>query len=353
MNSDSKFFKLGIFVIVGVALVVGGVVVLGAGELFTPYVTVETATTESVEGLDVGAAVKYSGVTVGKVSKIEMAMWKYPSADPAVMSQVRRYVWIQLSVRRDLLPAKSDEEMHQNFDTAVKNGLRVRMASSGLTGPAFLDISFLDPKQYPAAKLPWTPEQMCIPAAPAAMAQIVTNINSILTELHGAELGETLADSRKFFTDTDAAVDTLQVKDLQTKATALLDEANATTDQLHRLLDDPNLKQAITSLPKVTGPLIASLNRIDAIVNDPKMQKMIDDLSATTASAAPSAQDLRRALRTLNEVLDSRQRDLETIITDLRQILQSGDAIIQDAKANPSRMILGNPPPHLQESDKK
>jgi len=353
MNSDAKFFKLGLFVIAGILLFVGGVVMLGAGEYFTKYVTMETATTDSVEGLDVGGAVKYSGVTVGKISKIQMAMWKYPSTDPAVMAQVRKYVWIEMSVRRDLLPAKSEEQMESNFKSAVDSGLRVRMASSGLTGPAFLDINFLDPKQYPAEPIPWTPDQLYLPSAPASMAQIVSSIESIVTELKKANVGETLSDGRKFIVDADNTLNALKIEELQKKAFALLDEANTSAREIHAILDDPNVKQTVADLPKITTPLKESLDRVDTMVHDPKLQKLIDDLGKTTASAAPTAEELRRLVQTLDQILDSRQRDLEIIITDLRRVLQNGDAVIEDAKSNPSRLILGEPPPHLDEAPKK
>src|SRR5215469_18341291 len=99
MNSESSFFKLGLFVVAGIALAVAGVVVLGAGALFQEYVTVETATEGSVEGLTVGGAVKHNGVTLGKVSKIEMATWRYGSPDPVKREQIGRWVIVEMQIR--------------------------------------------------------------------------------------------------------------------------------------------------------------------------------------------------------------------------------------------------------------
>jgi len=353
MSGDSGFFKLGLFIIAGMMLLVGGVVFLGAGEMFTKYVIVESASTDSVEGLDVGAAVKYLGVTVGKVSKIEMAMWKYPSQDPAVMANVRRYIYLEMSLRRDLLPAKSDEELRSNFDAAVKVGLRARMASSGLTGPTFLEICYMDPLQNPVMPVPWQPENLYLPSAPSVMSQIAANLEIILNQVRNADIGKTLADARKLVIDSDTAINNLQTKLLREKAVALIDEAQASVQRIHEILDDPKVKQAIADLPRITAPLRDALARIDTIVHDPKVQKMIDDLSQTAASAAPSAEELRRVLRTLNLTLDSRKRDLEMIITDLRRTLESSSALMEDAKDNPSRLLFGQPPPHIEGTDQK
>jgi hypothetical protein len=44
---------------------------------------------------------------------------------------------------------------------------------------------------------------------------------------------------------------------------------------------------------------------------------------------------------------------LETIITELRNLLQNGDAVMEDAKNNPSRLLFGQPPPRIDEASKK
>src|SRR4051812_42755949 len=107
MNSESGYFKLGLFVIAGVALMVGGVVFFGAGALFKEYIKVETATTRSVEGLSVGAAVKFNGVTIGKVSDIEMASSKHDTSDPVKFEEIRRYVVVELEINRNVTDAKT------------------------------------------------------------------------------------------------------------------------------------------------------------------------------------------------------------------------------------------------------
>ena len=158
MARDISYFKLGLFVISGVALLVSpGVIVFGAGAMFRETITVETAIPESVEGLDPGAAVKYQGVTVGKVSRIELAIWPYGTGDAGMDEAIGKYVVLQLALRRDMIPAGSVQEFEANLRKSVESGLRARMASSGLTGPAYVELVFLSPVQYPPLKIEWTP----------------------------------------------------------------------------------------------------------------------------------------------------------------------------------------------------
>lgn len=371
MNSESSYFKLGLFVIAGLALIVVGVVIFGAGALFTEYLRVETATTESVQGLDVGAAVKYQGVPIGKVAKIEMASWRYRVADPSKQSDVNRYIRIEMDFRRDMLHARNMEEIHKNLERAIQHGLRARMASSGLTGPVYLEILYLDPQRHPVQPVPWTPPPLYLPSAPSTRTEIVTGVEAILAELKKAQLGTVAADLGRLINNTDQAIVDLKTAVLREKAASVLDEARGAARRVREILANPNIDRTIddlsatmasanstlsgddvqafvADLPKISSRLRDTTARIDEIVRDPKMQKLLDGLSDTATSTAPAAAELRRALRELNLLLSTQRQDLEAIVANLRRVLENGAALVEDAKSNPSRAIFGEPPPRVQ-----
>lgn len=371
MSGESRYFKLGLFVIAGLFLIVAGVVIFGAGALFTEYLRVETATTESVQGLDVGAAVKYRGVPIGKVAKIEMAGWRYGRRDAAVQSDVNRFILIEMDIRRDMLLAHDMEEIRRNLAVAIEQGLRVRMASSGLTGPAYLEVLFLDPQRQPVQPVPWTPPPLYLPSAPSTMTEIVSGVEAILAELKKAQIGKIAGDLDRLINNTDTAIVDLKTAVLREKLASVLDEARGTTQRVHVILANPNLDKTINDLsatmasakntvsgdevqafvadlPRISARLRDTTARIDEIVRDPKMQKLIDGLSDTATSTAPAALELRRALRELNLLLSTQRQDLEAIVTNLRRVLENGAALAEDAKDNPSRAIFGDPPPRVR-----
>jgi len=152
---------------------------------------------------------------------------------------------------------------------------------------------------------------------------------------------------------------------------ALLDEAKAATTAAKNVLENPSINKAINDLadtvasakgtvtgdefktfvadlPKISGRLRTTMERIDQIVHDPKVQQMVDGLSQTATNAGPASADLRRTMRELNVLLASEGEDLEAIIVGLRQLSENGAAVTDDAKSNPSRLLFGDPPPHLQ-----
>src|ERR1700675_928533 len=77
MSARTTHFRLGLFVLIAVTLGVGAIVVLGAGTMLRKKVMAETYLDESVQGLDVGAPVKFRGVHVGQLEKIDFAGLHY------------------------------------------------------------------------------------------------------------------------------------------------------------------------------------------------------------------------------------------------------------------------------------
>jgi ABC-type transporter Mla subunit MlaD len=375
MNSESSYFKLGLFVIMGVLLLVGGVVLFGAGAFFTEYVRMETSTTETVQGLDVGSAIKYQGVTVGKVAHIEMAIWRYRSADPTREKGVDRYIVIDMDIRHDMIPERGREQIKQNLAASIERGMRVRISSSGLTGPSYLEILF-DPKKPPVPALPYTPDNLYIPSAPGTMSQIVSGVDAIIEELRKAQISKLVADLDRLVNNTDKAVVDIKTEVLRDKVAAVLDEARQTVERVHEILRNPNIdrtindvsatagsvkdiasgeqvKAVVADLPKISARLRDTTERIDAIVHDAKVQKMIDGLSDTASQTGPAAVELRRSLRELSTLLSSERQDLEAIVVGLRKIAEGGAAVVEDARSNPSRVLFGEPPPHLENGAKK
>ena len=237
MARDISYFKLGLFVISGVALLVAGVIVFGAGAMFRETVTVETATPESVEGLDPGAAVKYQGVAVGKVSRIELAIWPYGTGDAKKDQAVGKYVVLQLALRRDMIPAGSVQEFQANLRTSVESGLRARIASSGLTGPAYIELVFLSPDQYPPPRIEWTPRHLYVPSAPSIMTQVVSGVQALADTLQKIRLADLVDHVDELVAQLSGTVADLQVPMLRDKAVALFDTAHDSTVRLKGILD--------------------------------------------------------------------------------------------------------------------
>ena len=173
-SKSSRYFKLGLFMLIGVALLVTGVIVLGAGALFQHTISAETLVYESVNGLEVGSPVKYRGVPIGKVTAIIFASQKYPQADAADQkstSKNSRGILIEMSLNQAAFPGQSEEKIIAKARQIIENGMRARVTPAGISGQSFIDCDLLDPADHPPLAISWTPDILYIPRPPARSAR--------------------------------------------------------------------------------------------------------------------------------------------------------------------------------------
>ena len=91
MSAEARYFRVGLFVLVGIAVIVAAVLVLAGGNLFRQPVVAETYFDEAVEGLEVGSPVKLRGVQIGQVSWIGFVDDVYEEADEGSIASCSSY----------------------------------------------------------------------------------------------------------------------------------------------------------------------------------------------------------------------------------------------------------------------
>jgi paraquat-inducible protein B len=189
----------GVFLRVGLLIVGGWVLVAGlvwffAGSRVSRGIEFETYFGESVEGLEVGAPVKYRGVTVGRVTETGLVTAEYGTHNLPVEldQQTYRLVFVRFVVD----PARIGLPAAQVSDptTAVGLGLRVRLASQGITGLTYAELDFVDPNKYPALDVPWTPRDPYIPSMPSTLLELKNQATEFLAKLNRLDL-DTLSTS--------------------------------------------------------------------------------------------------------------------------------------------------------------
>ena len=149
MNSGrAAFLRVGLLVAGGVALAVGLALFLGGNRIRNGHVF-ETYFAETVQGLEVGAPVKFRGVSLGEVTEIGLVSAVYKVLDDRGATYRLVYVRYIIDLARTGRPT--------GLDTAVTRGLRARLASQGITGLAYIELDFVDPAKFPAESVPWTP----------------------------------------------------------------------------------------------------------------------------------------------------------------------------------------------------
>ncbi|MCZ7566056.1 MAG: MlaD family protein [Burkholderiales bacterium] len=156
MSAKPNYFKLGLFVLAGLAVAVAMVLALGAGKLFERTITMETYVDDSVQGLDLGSKVRYRGVLLGEVKRLGFTAERYEQDKP--LGQRKPYVLIEATLNVDQLGplGRADADLLKQY---IEQGLRVRVAPQGITGINYLELDFVEPTLNPPLPINWQPRK--------------------------------------------------------------------------------------------------------------------------------------------------------------------------------------------------
>ncbi len=326
MEPRGAALRTGLFVLAGIAALIGLIVLL-SGNAFKPGLTYETYFKESVQGLDVGSAVKFRGVTIGQITDIGLVAAEYPpkKAETAIAK-----AYHQVVVRFKVDPGKIGK--HPEIANAIDHGLRVQIAPQGITGLAYLELSFINTKTFPLENVPWVPRHPVIPSIPSGITQVRDVLQHILA------IGEKI--------DVKTAVTTFNrlVKVLNDEATT--GDAHQAMARLNTLLGTLQIQVKQARLPattaairnaadgKRTRALFDRLEKLSAVLARAAaaMPRLITATQATVQRAGQTTADLDRQMIPILRQLNDASRNLAELAAELH--------------ANPSLALRSAPPPH-------
>jgi paraquat-inducible protein B len=341
MSQQANYFRLGLFIIVSIAVFIGIVLALSAGQLFSQTVVLETYFNESVQGLDTGSAVKYRGVQLGRVTNITFTFGRYEQDLPR--SVRKPYVLVESDVDPALFgfAAESDPERLQQ---AIERGLRVRIAPVGITGTAYLEIDLIEDAP-PPLPIDWTPRHLYIPSAPSSYNQIVRGAQNFLVKLDRLDVETLIADAQKLLVTANAKLDQAQFDKLAANADVTLKDVRAAAVQLNRVLASPEITQA-------TKDLAATAARAREILANPKLDRLPEDAAATVSSVREvlespqvksSLANADRILRRLDELTAGSDADIAAALANLRRLSENLRDLSESLRRYPGA-ILGDAP---------
>ncbi len=321
MSAKANYFKLGLFIIIAVVIGVIGVLVLGAGKLFEKRIIMETYLDESVQGVDVGSKVKFRGVPVGNIRRIDFTRNRYEQDKPPL--QRRSYVRIEMEMNADALGTKTETIVNEDLPREIQNGLRVRLTALGVTGTSYLEVDYLDPEKNPPLPIDWKPDHPYIPSAPGALGRIVSSAEDVFAQLEKINFERIANNVELLVVSLDSKVSELPLGMLGTNATALLNEIRTSNERIQKLLDRPE----IDSMLKDGSGALAGLRRT---VESPEMTN--------------SLVQVQRTLRRLDQLVAGKENDLAVSLDNLRALTENLRELSENAKRFPAQLFFGEPP---------
>jgi len=400
MDAKPHYFRIGLFVLVALTLIVVGVVLFGAGLFAQSKLYVESYFGESITGLSVGSPVEFRGVRIGQVEQIGFVGSVYP-LDPNTPSGARYASCVRVisGVLRSKLPEPGYPQVEALLERMVLQGLRVRVSSNILTQQASLEVNFLDPNRFPLEPVPWQPKYPVIPSAPGELTTIKDSIDNILSQLQAIDAKGLSESLEKVFTSLNTAITEADLAQLSKEAYSVLqasrgkiealemekinasaqqfvaslnravEEANvpALSRQVRGILDQTDQKLAALDAKKINADIervLASLEKAVADANVPAIsgqaQALMAELRTTNKylqqllapppgiSPPPSIPEavarLSQTLARFNALISTERPGIERILTDLRELTDSLKGLISTIEENPSELLFSRPP---------
>jgi phospholipid/cholesterol/gamma-HCH transport system substrate-binding protein len=300
MESKVSFAVVGAFVLLLGAALVGGVLWLSSGKSYRQsYETYVVYMSESVSGLNVDAPVRYRGVQVGRVRKIELA--------PNSGEQVR--------LRLDIVKG-----------TPIKQDTTAALRTQGLTGIAHVELSGGSSASPPLV------------AKPGEEYPVIASGRSLLTSLESGvtELLDNLNQSSKSF---NAALDVDNRKALA-QTLANLETVSRTLAQRSQAIDASLASSAIAmqNLARASAELSGLAKRVEQSAD--RFDRMSQNVSRASENVAGT---VRAAGADVHRFAGETLPEARALIVELRQLSTSLRRFSTELENNPALLVQGRP----------
>jgi phospholipid/cholesterol/gamma-HCH transport system substrate-binding protein len=303
MDRDANYVAVGAFVLLLLAMATGFVLWYSETGDRRSYQRYEIYFDGSVFGLSQGGSVRYLGVAVGRVTRIEL--------DPRDASRVR--------IIADI-----------SEDTPIKADTVASLALQGVTGLLFIDLKPADPDKartqpVPSINYPVIPSERSdfdvfvssLPDAVAKASEVLNRMNAMLSDTNIKAVSDALAQVEAASKELPGTVSGARalLANLQDAAAQMRDAAAEARSLAANA--SPELLLAIKRLREAGENAAALTARIDKLVADNQ-----DDVSRFASQGLPEIQAMAR---------------------DIREAAQSINELGRQLKADPSQLIYQPP----------
>jgi paraquat-inducible protein B len=333
--------QIGAFVLGALVLAVAGVAVLASEAAFEEKTTFISYFDESVNGLDVGAPVKFKGVPIGQVSEILVRMdLEKETFQVPVLYQI------------DLEPLNDQTGRSVNLADAdvlreqVDEGLRAQLQlESIVTGKLYVELTFV-PQPQPVSADDRPAPYPEIPAVLSPMARLGEEASGLVSNLRRFDVNSINENLITFLSKANSAIDELNVP-------AIRDTVIAAVRSVQTVANSPGLHEALSRLPALSQRVDTTLTDVQALARS--LESSVDP---TRAELEQASADLRTTMAELQSTL---QRIRSMLSTDSGIGYRVDDALVSLADAaealrvlavslerDPGMFIRGKEPPEEQ-----
>ncbi len=298
---------IGAFVLGAIALAVIGITIFGSGRLFRKTTTFVMYFPGSVDGLNVGAPVKFKGVEIGSVTQIRINLGEYRTQDARIP------VFVEIDEAR---ATQQGAETNADYVHTLiyDRGLRAQLQpQSLLTGLLFVQLDLLPDTPIVTVLPPDSPYRE-VPTIPTTLAEAQQTITRILAKLEKADVEGMLVTAREALEGIRSVVTSPELRRFEAGLPGTL----ANVDQAVT-----SFRQLATRLDGETAPLIAGLKQAAAHADETlqewkgtagRLNGALEPDSALTNQLTTALEELTGAARSVRLLADFLERNPSAVV---------------------------------------
>ena len=322
MSKQASPTKVGAFVLIGAAILVIAIALLGSARIFSRPVPVILYFRDSVNGLATGSPVKYKGVNIGQVRSITLA--SMPNSDTLLIPVV---IEINEAVFQNDQPKELPLTNPTRLREAVKNGLRGTLETESLvTGRLFVSLDVFQDAEPPVYF--GKSDLLEIPTKSTGLVEFIKSLSKVNLPGMATQLNEIL-------TRLNTALGQLQIKELNDRLAGVLERVDL-------LVGSPKWLETIDSFRQTSDRARDTLATLQL-----QLPTFGTNLNHTAESASLALGELQRTATDLRRVLAAESPVMSELQSTLEETAQAARAIrllADDLARNPSALLRGRPP---------
>jgi paraquat-inducible protein B len=326
MRRSANKTLIGAFVAGGLVLAIVAIVLLGGGTFSGTKPSAIAYFDDSVSGLDIGAPIKFRGVTIGKVAQVLLRTAEQAPSDysvPVVMEFTP-----DLLTRRGLDQALLDQT---GLRGSIEKGLRAKLQQqSVITGVLYVELDYFP--DTPARLHDLKGAHAEIPTLPSNLGALTKAVSQTLDQLSRVDF---VAITRK----VDAILGRIDQGAAQIEFAKINGNLVRASDNIARLTGDPAVTQAVADFT-------AAMRSVDALVQrlSQKVDPVAADLQAMAGAGRQALDNLNATaenLRALTKPGSATRRDLDQALADVAEAAQAIRSLADFIERNPETIIQG------------
>jgi len=307
MSKQASPTAIGGFVVGAVALVVAGVLIFGSGKFFTDTSPAVMYFEGNVQGLQVGAALKFRGVLIGSVTDIKA---KFDAKD----LKFRIPVFVEFTQNTIETEHAETRTSREALSALVEQGLRAQLQTENMvTGQLFVQLDFYPDAPHKQLTIDPATQLVEIPTIPTALEQVRQTLRTAINKIAELPIEQIVSNLEGALSNINKLVNAPEVLEAVRNLNTTLTDVRQLTQRADKQVEPltSSAAKAMENVNKLAQSVDSQITSLTASFKDTSgvargaLEQTRETMAAVQDFTAPSSPVRYELVKTLKELSDT------------------------------------------------